>query len=441
MTLRTQLSQLLQAKNRRFALVALAGMLGAGGLMATAPQHEPPMNREKVWTVTATTPKAEYISPELQLFGRIETPRHTQLGAALDSRVLAVYASEGQSVAAGQLLVVLDDEEQSLQLRQRAAELTEARATLEALHTDFASERAILEQQQALLDLTRSRVDRLQTLHARQLVATEQLESQQREAASQHIEFARQQALVAKQPQRLASAQAQLESAAAREEDQQRSLQQAAIRAPFAGRIARLQVAPGDRVRPGQPLLALYDDRALQLRVPVPGSLAATLKQALAAGDAVEAFVGEQQIPAQLLQLASEVGHGSTGLEAIFALPESAGASHELGRAVDLFLRLPATGPAVALPLQSLYGQKRIYLVENSRLRGLEVMPLGSRRNALGELEVLVDASAIPANSLVLTSDLPQATSGLPVEVIKAVASADAENATGATRARPANRA
>ncbi len=431
MTLKKRLSPLLQAKNRRFAAVALAGMLGAGGLMATAPKHEPPVNREKVWTVTAVTPKAEYLSPELQLFGRIETPRHAQVGAALVSRVLAVHASEGQSVEAGDLLISLDGEEQSLQLRQRAAELAEARATLAALQTDFASEQAIQEQQLALLNLTRSRVERLQTLHARQLVATEQLESLQREAASQHIEFARQQALVAKQPQRLATAQAQLESAKAREEDQQRSLLQAQIRAPFAGRIARLQAAPGDRVQPGQTLLALYDDRALQLRVPVPGDLAGTLKQALAAGEPVAAFIGEQEMPARLLQLASEVGDGSTGLEAIFTLPESAGASHELGRAVDLFLRLPVAGPVLALPLQSLYGQKRIYLVENSRLRGLEVTTRGSRRNALGELEVLVDAADIPDNSQVLTSDLPQASSGLPVEVLGTTAIAGAEKSAG----------
>jgi biotin carboxyl carrier protein len=335
------------------------------------------------------------------------------------------------------LLIALDDQEQALQLRQRAADLAEARAALAAVQTDFASEQAILEQQQALLDLTRSRVERLQTLHARQLVATEQLESLQREAASQHIEFARQQALVTKQPQRLASARARLESAAARQEDQQRSLQQARITAPFAGRIARVTAAPGDRVRPGQTLLALYDDRALQLRVPVPGSLAGTLKQALAAGDAIEAFIGEQEMPARLLQLASEVGVGSTGLEAIFTLPESAGASHELGRAVDLFLRLPATGPAVALPLQSLHGQKRIYLVENSRLQGLDVTTLGSRRNALGELEMLVDASAIPGNSQILTSDLPQASSGLAVEVLGAAAFADAESGIAS---QPANK-
>lgn len=165
------------------------------------------------------TPKAEYLSPELQLFGRIETPRHTQLGAALEARVLAVQVSEGEAVEAGALLIALDDEEQAL------------------------------------------------------------------------------------------------------------------IRAPFAGRIARVTAAPGDRVRPGQALLALYDDRALQLRVPVPGSLAGTLKQALAAGDGIEAFIGEQEMPARLLQLASEVGVGSTGLEAIFTLPESAAAKGDLGGA------------------------------------------------------------------------------------------------------------
>lgn len=440
MSLTIPLPKLLQPKNRRLALVAVAAILSAGGLMATAPTHEPPVNREKIFTVTAVTPKAEYLSPELQLFGRIDTPRHTQLGSALESRVLTVHVNEGDAVEAGAVLIALDDEEQSLQLRQGAADVAEAQAALDELATDFASEQAILEQQQALLDLTHSRVQRLQTLHARQLVATEQLESLQREAASQHIEFARQQALVSKQPQRLAGARARLASATAREEEQLRSLQQTLVRAPFAGRVARVNTAPGDRVRPGQTLLALYDDRALQLRVPVPSSLAGTLKEALAAGNTVEAFVGEAAMPARLLQLASEVGVGSTGLEAIFTLPESAGADHELGRAVDLFLRLPATGPAIALPLQSLHGQQRIYLVENSRLQGLDVTTLGSRRNALGELEVLVDAATIPANTQILTSDLPQASSGLAVEVLGRAALAGAEGSADRPGAKPASK-
>jgi HlyD family secretion protein len=438
MSLTIPLPKPLQPKNRRLALVAVAAIISTGVLLATAPKHEPPVTREKIFRVTAVTPKVEYLSPELQLFGRIDTPRHTQLGSALESRVLAVQVSEGDAVEAGAVLIALDDEEQSLQLRQGAAEVAEAEAALAALETDFVSEQAILEQQQALLDLTHSRVQRLQTLHARQLVATEQLESLQGEMVSQQIEFARQHALVSKQPQRLAGARARLASATARAEDQQRSLQQTLIRAPFAGRVARVIAAPGDRVRPGQTLLALYDDRALQLRVPVPGSLGATLKEALAGGETIEAFIGEEAMPARLLQLASEVSVGSTGLEAIFTLPESAGSSHELGRAVDLFLRLPAAGPAVALPLQSLHGQQRIYLVENSRLQGLDVTSLGNRRNALGELEVLVDAEAIPANAQILTSDLPQASSGLAVEVLGRVAIAGTQGSGGSPGSKPA---
>ncbi len=202
--------------------------------------------------------------------------------------------------------------------------------------------------------------------------------------------------------------------------DQQRKLAHTELRAPFDGRISGLNAAPGDRIQAGATLLALYDNQALQLRVQLPTAAATTLKQALQRGESITATLATGQGSARLLQLASEIEHGASGGAAIFALPASAGAMLELGKAVDLRVRLPEVGPVLALPMQSLYENRRIYLVQGERLQGIEVAPLGTRHNALGELEVLVDAAALPANARVLSSDLPSASSGLRVEVVNA---------------------
>jgi multidrug efflux pump subunit AcrA (membrane-fusion protein) len=333
---------------------------------------------------------------------------------------MQVHVAEGQQVRAGDLLVSLDAEEQDLQLRQREADLVESESSLAALERDFVTELEVLQHMRELLALTEAKARRLQTLYGKQLIATEALENIQQEVARQGIEVAHQQALTDKHPQRLRTARAELQRARARYDDQQRKLAQTELRAPFDGRISGLNAAPGDRVQAGTTLLALYDNQALQLRVPLPTAAATTLKQALQRGEPIVATLATGQGSAKLVQLASEIERGASGGAAIFALPASAGAMLELGKAVDLRVSLPAVGPVLALPMQSLYENRRIYLVEGERLQGVEVAPLGTRHNALGELEVLVDAAALPANARVLSSDLPTASSGLRVEVVNA---------------------
>lgn len=418
-------------KNKLLLAAAITTVTATTTLLATAPRHDPNVVEEKVWPVSAVAVARSYQSPQLQLFGRVETPRHATISSALGAEVLQVHVTEGQQVRAGDPLVSLDPAEQELQLRQREANLMESEAALAALERDFVAELEVLQHMQNLLSLNQAKSDRLQTLYGRQLVATEQLENIQQEVARQGIEVARQQARVDNHPQRLRTAQAELKRARAQYEDQQRSLAQTTLRAPFDGRISSVRAAPGDRVQTGTVLLALFDNRALQLRVPLPTAAAATLKQALRRGESIEAVLGTGQDNAKLLQLASEVERGSSGVAAIFALPASAGAALELGKAVDLRIALPAIGPVLALPLQSLYENRRIYLVQGERLQGVEVEPLGTRHNAVGELEVLVDAAAVPTGARVLSSDLPSASSGLRVEVVNTPAAGIAASADG----------
>ena len=96
-------------KNRSLALVALVGLAAATTLMATAPQHDASALEEKAWPVTTMAIEARDLSPELRLFGRVESPSHSRLTAGVTATVTAVNAREGDVVEAGQLLLTLDD--------------------------------------------------------------------------------------------------------------------------------------------------------------------------------------------------------------------------------------------------------------------------------------------------------------------------------------------
>ena len=404
-------------KNKVLAAIVTASMISTGTLMATAPKHDPAEVEEKSWPVSSVTAHIETLAPELQLFGRVETPNHATLSAAVEAQVVALAVQEGQAVKAGELLVALDPAQEQLRLQQREADLNDARSLLQSAHRDITTDREVLAHMEDLHALTRSKAQRLKTLNTKQLIATEQLENTLQEVARQAIELSRQQALVDNHSNRLASAEAAVERASAQLENQRLNLARTEIRAPFDGRVSSMLVSPGDRVRLGQELVAVYDTSAMQVRVPVPTDAITQLKSALRMGTDIRATLTDSGLVAELSQLAGAVSQGRTGADAIFTVADPHNFL-ELGRAVDVKIKLPEIDNVIALPLYSIYGNRRVYVIEEERLRSVSIAPLGQRVNGAGDVEVLIDGSQLAAGAAILATNLPKATSGLKVQVI-----------------------
>ena len=95
-------------KNKILAALVGACLISTGTLMATAPQHDPSVIDEKSWPVSRAITETQTLSPELSLFGRVETPRHAKLSAAISAEVTELHIAEGQRVSQGELLLSLD---------------------------------------------------------------------------------------------------------------------------------------------------------------------------------------------------------------------------------------------------------------------------------------------------------------------------------------------
>ena len=404
-------------KNRVLAAIVTATLLSTGTLMATAPKHDPSAAEEKAWPVSSVTASTRQLAPQLQLFGRVETPNHATLSSAIEAEVLNLHVVEGQQVRIGDLLVTLDARDEQLRLQQREADLREAEAQLRQVQRDSETDRQVLAHMRDLLALTRSKAERLKTLNSRQLIATEQLENTLQEVARQGIELARQEALVDNHENRLGEAQSVVSRARSLLETQQLNVARAEVRSPFDGRVSALAVSPGNRVRPGAELVTVYDTDALQIRVPVPSSVVSQLKEALHSGLVIEAQVDGRKASARLQQLAGEIGTGKSGIDALFTVADASD-NLELGRAVDVQIELPAVAGVVSLPPQSIYDNRRVYVIEGERLRSIEVEAIGQRVDEHGQLEILVSSGAIAAGSQILATNLPRATSGLRVQVV-----------------------
>ena len=160
--------------------------------------------------------------------GLVQPVRESRISAQVPGRVLEVAVKAGDRIAAGQLLVRLDDREQNQGVAGQQAQVIAARAQLENA--------------EAQLKRTRELVSRKFMSPA----ALDQAESQARSARAQ-----------------VEALKAGLGSAAV-------GKSYTRILAPYAGVVASLNVEQGDMASPGQPLMNVYAPGDLRVVVQVP---------------------------------------------------------------------------------------------------------------------------------------------------------------------------
>ncbi|MFG6469092.1 efflux RND transporter periplasmic adaptor subunit [Roseateles sp. BYS87W] len=225
--------------------------------------------------------------------GRVEAPHRVDVGSTLVGTVARVPVAEGQTVAAGAVLIELDDRELRASLRAAEGAVAQAQARvrqLQEVQRPVAAQ--ALRQAQATLETTRAQQRRQEELFRQGYVGQAALDEARRaaELADAQVAAARQQldttlaggsdeavALTT-----LAQAQANAEAARAR-------LQHATVTAPVAGVLISRDVEPGDVVQPGKTLMVLSPTGETQLVVQFDeknlGLLAAG-QRALASADA-----------------------------------------------------------------------------------------------------------------------------------------------------------
>ena len=386
-------------------------------LRATRPEAAPIQIQERAWRVNVESVEPGRYAPDLVLYGTVEAPRRADLSAAVTADVLQVLTAEGRIVKADDTLVVLDDRDVYISLRQRLADLAEIEAMIDSEHNRYESDLLALEKEETMLELDRKALTRATDLSRRNL-GSRSLEDEARLALErQALAVNTRQQAVDDHPTRLA----QLEARRARAEallDQARlDYQRTRIKAPFSGRVARVPVAVGDRVRVGDLLVDLYATDDLEIRAQTPFRYLPQIRASLEQNTplAASAHVDGRMVQARLDRLSGETASGG-GLDALFTIERGS----ELlvpGRLLSLIVELPPQEGAVALPFGALYGLNRIYRLQDGRMAGLAVERIGERRDAEDEVRVLVRSPQIKAGDQIITTQLPNAVEGLKVTV------------------------
>ena len=401
-------------------LVLALALAGFAALRATRAKRPPVVVSEQAYLVQVMSAEPGTRIPELLLYGRVESPRTTALASGVTADVMQVPAREGVGVQSGDVLVRLDERDIRLRLDQRQADVDEAEAQIASEQTRFRADQQSLEMEKRVLDLSRAEVTRLESLQGRGL-SSESLRDQARQALERNsMSVVQRQQVIDDHDARLASLQARLRRARAQRDQAALDLERTQVRAPFSGRVTRVEVSPGDRVASGTPLLEIFDRDAVELRVQIPSRQLPVIRRALQDGVPVGAVADVDGVPVALTldRLAARADPASGGVDALFALARG----HQrltIGRIVPLLLSLPEQADLVALPLEALYGLDRVYVLDDGRMRGVSVERVGETRSGDQGARVLVRSPQLSGGDLIVVTQLPNAVSGLLVNVVE----------------------
>jgi RND family efflux transporter MFP subunit len=169
--------------------------------------------------------------------GTVQALRQSSLSAPIAARVVALQVQAGESIRAGQVLVMLDDRELTQSVSANQAQLAQA---------------------QAQLSQATAHAQRTRTLAAQSFVSQAVLD----EALAQ-----------------LRSAQAGVDALRADVSRTQASRSNTKIAAPYDGLVSETHVQVGDVVTPGRPVLTVYAGTGLRVIAYLPQTQVAAVRQ------------------------------------------------------------------------------------------------------------------------------------------------------------------
>ncbi len=384
-------------------------------LIASKPERKQQSPQEKVWQVDTISASKQSLSPSITLYGRVESPEVLQSAAPGAGIVDDVKVRVGDAVKSGQTLVVLDQRDFESLLSQAEAELKDIDSQHAELKIRHKSNLASLKTEQELLALAEQEAERMRKLINQNLGADSALSDARRVLANQQLSLHSRQLEVESYPAKLQKLEAQQVKYHAKLGDVRLMIERSQAIAPFDGIISSVPVSKGDRVAIGQTLVSLYPVDSLEIRAHIPAVYITTIQSAIDQGVAPQAQLtgNAENLLLDLIRLAGEAE--ATGIDAYFQLATS---TQQLrpGALLPLNLSLPPQPDVFAVPFQAIYGNSRIYRLNDDRMEGIDVKTVGQYYPSSDKAMLLVQSDLISDGDRIVVTHLPNAVSGLKVK-------------------------
>jgi multidrug efflux pump subunit AcrA (membrane-fusion protein) len=175
-------------------------------------QPEPPVkpNKEKSWAVQTKQLVDGAKSPQLELYGQVESPYTATITASINADVKSLDTKEGQSVVKEQLLIKLDESDVQLALEQKAADVAELEALIKSEKNRHKNDLGSLKLEKSLVSLAEKKLSREEKTSKSNLTSQSSFDSQKQALQNQKLALKARQLTVTNHPARLAQLEARL---------------------------------------------------------------------------------------------------------------------------------------------------------------------------------------------------------------------------------------
>ena len=230
-----------------FWLTSLLGLCSQAGCrrseLAAAPSSLP--------SVTVARPITKKLVEWDAYTGRMEAVHLVEVRARVDGYLQSVHFDEGQIVAKGDLLFVVDPRPFEAELNAGKAKLQQSLSQLQQAKAQLDVAKAKSLQSEVQLSLAEARFQRVQSLAARNAASQEELDLREAEYLQAKADKEGVKASVTSAEAAITTAEAEIEMSKAGVETAELNLQYTRVRAPVSGRISRQSVTEGNLIAGG----------------------------------------------------------------------------------------------------------------------------------------------------------------------------------------------
>jgi HlyD family secretion protein len=386
-------------------------------MKATKPERIKPQPREKIWQVETMNVRLQSLSPVLTLYGEVETPSLLRSAAPGAGHIESVLVKPGDRVTKGQKLLLMDGRDFAAANLQARANVADIEAQLNELELQYQANQRKLEQEKSLLDLSKQELQRVQRLKKNNLSSDSALNNAREMLAKQELSLIAIQLAVDSFGSSAKQLKARLSSARAKLAESDLAITRSEVTAPFDGFVSEVLVSSGDQVKQSEILLSLYEMDTLEIRARIPSSYQAEMVRALDSQSALmaQADLSGDSIILQLSRLAGAATPG--GIDAYFHVVEGF-ERLRIGNLLKINLQRPRQNQVIAVPYSAIYGNNRIFILQQGRMKSRDVESIGQYNDETGKSWMLLRNNTIEAGAKIIITHLPNAVDGLKVKPV-----------------------